>query len=271
MPRKLLSLAACLSPLLMGLASPAQSTVVQLVPLSYAAPDSPTVRAGGGSACTSPTPVHTYAWYHCYTPFDIRNAYGVSALGDPTTGTGNLGQGQTIVLVDAYGSPTAKNDLQFFHDAFYPHLPNPNFDQVFPQGSPNFTNGCGPNGFSSGVSGPCAAAGWSGEATLDIEWSYAIAPLAHIVLLAVPPAESEGVQGFPNLFNAIRSAINTYPPGTIFSQSLGAARRLACLRRHERRLASDGRCRGTDQQGPERCEQGSNRLPEPTPVQPFVN
>jgi len=205
----------------MGLASPTQSAVVQLVPLSYAAPDSPTVRADGGSACTSPAPVHTYAWYHCYTPFDIRNAYGVSTLGDPLTGTGNLGQGQTIVLVDAYGSPTAKNDLQFFHDTFYPNLPNPNFDQVFPQGAPNFTNGCGPNGFSGGVSGPCAAAGWSGEATLDIEWSYAIAPLAHIVLLAVPPAESEGVQGFPNLFNAIQSAIKTYPAGTIFSQSFG--------------------------------------------------
>jgi subtilase family serine protease len=222
MPRRLLSLAACLSPLLMGLASPAPSAVVQLVPLAYAAPDSPTV-TGGSNACTSPAPVQTYEFYHCYTPFDIRNAYGVSSLGNPTTGTGtgNLGQGQTIVLVDAYGSPTAKSDLQFFHNTFYPNLPNPNFDQVFPQGSPNFTNGCGPNGFSSGLSGPCAAANWSGEATLDIEWSYAIAPLAHIVLLAVPPAETEGVQGFPNLFNAIQMAINKYPAGTIFSQSFG--------------------------------------------------
>jgi subtilase family serine protease len=221
MPRKLLSLAACLSPLLMGLASPAPSAVLQFVPLAYAAPDSPNVRADGVNACTSPAPVHTYAFYHCYTPSDIRNAYGVSAVGNPTTGARNLGQGQTIVLVDSYGSPTAKSDLQFFHDTFYPNLPNPNFDQVFPQGSPNFTNGCGPNGFSSGLSGPCAAANWSGEATLDIEWSYAIAPLAHIVLLAVPPAETEGVQGFPNMFNAIQSAIKTYPAGTIFSQSFG--------------------------------------------------
>jgi subtilase family serine protease len=222
MSRRLLSLAACLSPLLMGLASPAPSAVVQLIPLAYAAPDSP---AGAADlvtpACTSPAPVWTYAWYHCYTPFDIRTAYGVSEVGNPITDSGNLGQGQTIVLVDAYGSPTAKSDLQFFHNTFYPNLPNPNFDQVFPQGSPNFTNGCGPNGFSSGLSGPCAAANWSGEATLDIEWSYAIAPLAHIVLLAVPPAETEGVQGFPNLFNAIQMAINKYPAGTIFSQSFG--------------------------------------------------
>jgi subtilase family serine protease len=221
MTRRLLSVAACLSPLLMGLGSTAQSTVFQMVPLAYAAPESPSLGAGVPNACTTPIPVHTYAVYHCYTPSDIRNAYGVSAVGDPTTGTGtgNLGQGQTIVLVDSYGSPTAKSDLQFFHDTFYKNLPNPNFDQVFPQGAPNFTNGCGPNGFSGGLSGPCAAANWSGEATLDIEWSYAIAPLAHIVLLAVAPAETEGVQGFPNLFNAIQSAIRTYPAGTIFSQS----------------------------------------------------
>jgi subtilase family serine protease len=167
-------------------------------------------------ACTSPSPVHTYAWYHCYTPFDIRAAYGVSTLGDPTAGTGTLGQGQTIVLVDSYGSPTAASDLQFFHNTFYPNLPNPNFDQLFPQGTPNFANPV-----SSGLSGPSAAANWSGEATLDIEWSYAIAPLAHIILLAVPPAETEGVQGFPNLFNAISAEIDATPPGTIFSMSFG--------------------------------------------------
>jgi hypothetical protein len=76
--------------------------------LSVAAPDD----AAGTSdlitpACTSPSPVHAYAWYyHCYTPSDIRSAYGVS-VGNPTASTGVFGQSQTIVLVDAYGSPTA--------------------------------------------------------------------------------------------------------------------------------------------------------------------
>ena len=222
MLRKLVSLVTCLLPLLLGVASSPQIPTLQLVPLAVEAPDSPAGAATTTSpACTSPTPVHSYAWYHCYAPSDIRSAYSVNPV-DPVTGAGNLGQGQTIVLVDAYGSPTAKSDLQFFHDTFFPKLDNPNFTQVFPQGAPDFTtNGCGPNGFSAGPSGPCAAAGWSGEATLDIEWSYAIAPLAHIVLLAVPPAETEGVQGLPNLFNAIQGAIDTYPAGTIFSQSFG--------------------------------------------------
>jgi subtilase family serine protease len=56
-----------------------------------------------------------------------------------------------------------------------------------------------------------------------VQWSYAIAPHAHIVLLAVPPAETLGVQGFPNLFKAISGAIDQYPAGTVFSLSLGAA------------------------------------------------
>ncbi len=216
MTRRLLVLCAALAALAALAATAGAAPVTGVGSLSVAAPDS-TATSGDGTtpACTSPAPVHVYAWYHCYTPAQIRDAYGVSALGDPSTGTGTLGQGQTIVLVDSYGSPTAASDLQFFHDTFYPGLPDPSFEQVFPQGKPNYKN---PNG--SGLSGPSAAANWSGEATLDIEWAYAIAPLAHIVLVAVPPAETLGVQGFPNLFNAISRQIDARPAGTVFSMSL---------------------------------------------------
>jgi subtilase family serine protease len=187
--------------------------------LSVAAPDDVAAAAvpTPTPVCTTPSPVHTYAWYHCYTPTDIRTAYGVNSIANPTVGDGSgktLGQGQTIVLVDSYGSPTAANDLKFFHDTFYPNLADPDFEQIFPQGTPDFSNPV-----SSGLSGPSAAASWSEEATLDIEWAYAIAPLAHIVLLAVPPAETQGVQGFPNLFHAVSGEIDATPPGTIFSMS----------------------------------------------------
>jgi subtilase family serine protease len=205
-------------------ASPGSLTVggnVAGTALSVAAPDDVAgTSAGLTPACTSPNPVHTYAWYHCYTPMQIRDAYGVNSIANPTNGDGSgqtLGQGQTIVLVDSYGSPTAANDLKFFHDTFYPNLPDPDFEELYPQGKPNFANPV-----SSGLSGPSAAAGWSEESTLDIEWSYAIAPLAHIVLLAVPPAETFGVQGFPNLFNAISGEIDATPPGTVFSMSFAA-------------------------------------------------
>ena len=171
------------------------------------------------TACVLPDGTNV-SWLHCYTPDQIRAAYGVDSVAAISVGgqtVANYGQGQTIVLVDAYGSPTAAGDLGHFHDTFFPGLPAPDFQQLFPQGNPQFHNTCS----SNGLSGPCAAANWSGEATLDIEWAYSIAPLAHIVLLAVPPAETEGVQGFPNLFRAIFGEISATPPGTLFSMSFG--------------------------------------------------
>jgi subtilase family serine protease len=165
-------------------------------------------QASGWSGCTAGA-----GNLHCYTPSDIRQAYGVDQLPE-------MGEGQTIVLVDSYGSPRAAEELQVFHDRFFPNLPDPNFDQVFPLGNPQLENG-NPN--ANGQSGPGSAAGWAVEAALDVQWAYAIAPKAHIVLLAVPPAETLGVQGFPNLFEAIDQAIDTYPAGTVFSMSLAAA------------------------------------------------
>ncbi len=170
--------------------------------------------------CTFPDGTMTDL-YHCYTPNDIRTAYDVNAVPSITVGgqqEPDYGQGQTIVLVDSYGSPTAGADLQTFHDAFFPTLPDPNFTEVYPFGNPQYPSD---SGKSKGESGNASAAGWSGEAELDVEWSYAIAPEANIVLLAVPPAETEGVQGFPNLFKAIAQEIAAAPPGTVFSMSFG--------------------------------------------------
>ena len=196
----------------------AASAVINLVPQTLSAPDSNLSTSTTGLACEFPDGSGGYADFHCNTPADIRAAYGVDQVGSASAGTGLLGQGQTIVLVDSYGSPTAAHDLGVFHDTFFNNLPSPDFTQVYPLGKPNYANAN-----SSGLSGPSAAASWSGEATLDIEWAYSIAPLAHIVLMAVPPAETLGVQGFPTMFNAISSAIDTYPAGTIFSMSFAVS------------------------------------------------
>lgn len=190
------------------------------VPLAVEAPDTATLPAGASPDCTTPAPIHIYPRFHCYRPSDIAAAYGLDRFraahaGDPAA----LGAGQTIVLVDSYGSPTAANDINFFHDAFYPGLPAPNFDEVYPNGQLTFDN----TATGNGLSGPGGAVGWSLEATLDIEWAYAVAPLAHIVLLATNPAETLGVTGLPNMFKAIGDAIDTYPAGTVFSQSFGLA------------------------------------------------
>ena len=44
---------------------------------------------------------------HCYSPKDMQNAYGVTSL----LNAGYTGKGQTIVIIDAFGSPTIAEDL----------------------------------------------------------------------------------------------------------------------------------------------------------------
>src|SRR5260370_11910280 len=181
----------------MGGGAPAAASAI-FVPLAVDAPESPVV-AQATPACTSPAPVHTSGSFHCYTPADISAAYGV----DKIHATANFGQGQTIVLVDSFGSPTATNAINFFHDTFYPSFPAPHFTQWYPFGNPTTNFVCSRD---SGLSGPCLAAGWSEDATLDIDWAYAMAPLAKIVLLATPPAETLCVQRTPNMSSAIQMA-----------------------------------------------------------------
>jgi subtilase family serine protease len=201
-------------------------TAAAVVPFSVKAPDSAFTGAAAATApasCTRPAPDgRVSTTIHCYAPNDIRTFYGLA----PLTASTNDGAGQTIVLVDSYGSPTAANDVAFFARTY--GGPTPNFDAVFPLGSPDYKDPKAPNGGNGkdtgvGNSGPLAADGWAGEANLDVQWAYAIAPKAHIVLLATPPAETQGVQGIPNLMKAIDWAIGAYPDGTVFSMSFGTS------------------------------------------------
>ncbi|WP_155991995.1 S53 family peptidase [Nocardioides sp. URHA0032] len=198
-------------------AAPA-TTVAPLVPLAAQAPESAFTDAAAAAdpvACQRPAPDNRVSTtIHCYTPDQIRAFYGLS----PLTPSTNDGAGQTIVLVDSYGSPTAAEDLAFFAETF--SGPTPDFEAVFPIGKPGYKD---PPGNGSGTSGPAAAIGWAGEANLDVQWAYAIAPKAHIVLLATPPAETQGVQGLPNLMKAMDWAVGAYPAGTVFSMSFGTS------------------------------------------------
>ena len=191
-----------------------------LAPQFEAAPASSfTAKAPASAPCVLPDGSGNL-YFHCYSPQQIRSAYGVNQVAPLRSGEPNYGQGQTIVLVDSYGSPTAAADLQHFHNTFFPSLPDPKFQEIYPLGNPPYQS-C--NGSGRQLSGQCAAAGWTGEATLDIEWAYSIAPEANIILMAVPPAETVGVQGFPNLFKAISGEISALPAGTMFSMSFAAA------------------------------------------------
>jgi subtilase family serine protease len=194
---------------LLFLAAPAQNQAearshvskLKFAPLIILAPDDNQEPSAGPFACTTPAPVRHSTFFHCYTPSDIYAAYGVDAL----HAEGTTGKGETIVIVDSYGSPTVQHDLDFFSDTF--GLPRTTVQVIHPDGTPPFNNS---------VNG--SPLGWAEETTLDVEWAHAIAPDAHIVLVEANPAETEGVQGFPSIFKGEQMAIDAFP-GAVISQS----------------------------------------------------
>jgi subtilase family serine protease len=193
------------------------STAMPLQHYAIQAPESafvPADKALGEIACRRPAPDNRVSTQlHCPTPAQMRTAYGID-------GVPYQGDGQTIVLVDSFGSPTAAQDLDFFAQTF--GLPKPDFEQVFPNGKPGFLNGDGSaSGTGSAQNGPNSAEGWAGEANLDVQWAFAMAPKAHIVLLSTNTAETQGVPGLPAAMSAIDWAVNKYPSGTVFSMSFG--------------------------------------------------
>jgi subtilase family serine protease len=140
----------------------------------------------------------------CYSPQEIRRAYGLTAILD----AGYTGVGQTIIIVDSFGSPTIAQDLKSFDEGY--GLPDPpSFIVLAPLGTVPFN----PSNSTQ--------VGWAAETTLDVEWAHAMAPGANIVLLTSPVAETEGVQGLPEFLFLEKYALG-HTPGKIISQSWAA-------------------------------------------------
>jgi subtilase family serine protease len=144
----------------------------------------------------------TYA-LACYSPIQYRKAYDLNSLYEQ----GITGAGRTIVVVDAFGSPTIQSDLNTF-DARW-GFPNVQV-QVHKWGKvPPFD----PKNEDM--------AGWANETTLDVEYAHSAAPDAKIVLLETAVPETEGVSGFPEFMAGEQSLINA-GVGDVISQSFGA-------------------------------------------------
>jgi len=153
----------------------------------------------------------------CYEPFQLQRAYDLA----PLFFRGIEGQGETIVIVDAFGSPSIASDLQTF-DA-QTGLPDPPSFQVITPEGPITTN---PSNCTSvySPSGPDLCSdyyGWTDETSLDVEWSHAMAPEANILLVETPMTETEGIYGFPQLMAAENYVIDHHL-GDVISQSWGA-------------------------------------------------
>ena len=142
---------------------------------------------------------------HCYQPAQLQKAYDVG----PLLAHHIDGHGQTIVIVDSFGSPTIKNDLHQFDQTF--GLPDPPSLKVYQPAGP-----VPPFDPSDGD-----MTGWAEETTLDVEWSHVFAPGANIVVLETPVSETEGVTGFPEIVQAENWAIN-HGIGDVITMSFGA-------------------------------------------------
>lgn len=81
----------------------------------------------------------------------------------------NQGEGQIIGIVDGFDYPEVEADLAVF-------------DRTFGLPSCTKANGCLTVIYASGKEPP-PNQGWTGETSLDVEWSHAIAPMAKIVLV----------------------------------------------------------------------------------------
>jgi subtilase family serine protease len=129
-----------------------------------------------------------------YQPSELATAYNFNGL----YSQGLTGAGQTIVIVDAFGSPTLAQDVALF-DALYglPAAQITTFN-VNVDGAPIRQNG-----------------GFATETTLDVEWAHAVAPGAKIALVLAAD------NSFTNLNAAVQFAIENHL-GPAVSNSYGA-------------------------------------------------
>ena len=133
-----------------------------------------------------------------YDAAEMQTAYGLNALYK----TGLDGTGQTIVIVDAFGSNTITADANLFSSMNgLPPLTSTNFQILTPTGPVT-------------CAADCIAGNWQFETTLDVEWAHAMAPGANIALVLGTDANFSTLD-LANLF-AIDNLL-----GNVISNSFG--------------------------------------------------
>src|SRR5580692_1632606 len=156
--------------------------------------------------CQAPSPsvCIPYTGVPCYSPQQLQTAYGLT----PLLHAGYNGTGQSIVIIESFGSPTIVADLKAFDAAF--GLPDPPSIQVLaPLGTVPFD-----------VNNDDQVA-WAFETALDVQMAHSMAPGAAIVVLTSPVDETEGVQGLPEFLELEQYALDNHL-GNIISQSWAA-------------------------------------------------
>ncbi|HZW92351.1 MAG TPA: S53 family peptidase [Candidatus Eremiobacteraceae bacterium] len=136
-----------------------------------------------------------------YDSAEIQTAYGLDGLYK----NGLDGAGQTIVIVDAFGSNTILADANLFSSLNgLPLLTPSNFQIV---GATTCTA-------TPKDTAECLGGGWNLETTLDVEWAHSIAPGANIALVLAAD------NSFTNLDAANLFAVEN-KLGNVISNSFG--------------------------------------------------
>lgn len=176
----------------------AGSTAMTLVPMSH--------QLGLVSASSLPPSVadcQAIVQLSCYGPRELQAAYDLRAVYARKV----TGRGQTIVIVDAYGSPTLGRDLKSFDRAY--HLPATSLKVISPAGAvPAYK----PTG---------TRLRWAAETTLDVEYAHAMAPGARILVVALPSDRSSSAATDPVVV-AEQYVVN-HRLGSVISQSFGSS------------------------------------------------
>lgn len=179
-----------------GMTAPAASAATTITynvhPIAYQAIS--TAGATTGGFPYTPSQCVKLFGFDCYSPQDFRSGYNVPAA--------DLGAGQTIVIVDAYGSPTIRSDLAVYDTEF--NLPAAKLNIYYPGGKPTYN----PNQNHAETS-------WAEETSLDVEQAHGLAPDATIDLVVA--ANNDGNV----LDNAVKYAVDNHL-GEVLSMSYGA-------------------------------------------------
>ncbi len=136
--------------------------------------------------------------YCGYDAPQVEKAYGLTSLYKSKLD----GTGQTVTIVDAFGSDTIKTDANVFSQINgLPALTRENFAVIYPQGH-------------TSCNADCVNGSWNVETSLDVEWAHSVAPGANIVLLLAHD------NSFTNLDQSVLYAIET-EIGPVISNSYG--------------------------------------------------
>jgi len=161
----------------------------------------------------------------CFTPASMQNSYDLG----PLLAAGNDGRGKTIAIVDSFGYDTVAGDLENFSKQFGLPLMCGMPDVACTPGMPTFTwdqwDGKRPvkqPPSGSHGTGTQDSNAWALEVALDTQWAHSMAPGANIILMSTNVAETQGVQGLPQMMDAEQFLVDNHLADVV-SQSFSTA------------------------------------------------